>query len=101
MATKVALVVRLVAKSGKEEEVATFLAGAQPLAQGEAFTPVWFALRTAPNVFYIVDAFASDEDRGQHLGGEIAKALLAKAGELLAEPPAIEKADVLASKVTA
>jgi quinol monooxygenase YgiN len=96
---KVALVVRLVAKSGKEEEVASFLAGAAPLAQGESFTPVWFALRTAPNVFYIVDAFASDDDRGKHLTGEIAKALMAKASELFAEPPAIEKADVLAAKV--
>jgi quinol monooxygenase YgiN len=97
---KVALVVRMVAKSGKEEDVAKFLAAAQPLAQGEAFTPVWFALRTEPNVFYIVDAFANDGDRGKHLGGEIAKALMAKAPELLAEPPKIEKADVLASKVT-
>ncbi len=95
-----ALVVRLVAKSGKEEEVRAFLAGAQPLAKAESFTPVWFALRTAPNVFYIVDAFASDADRGKHLGGDIAKALMAKAGELLAEPPKIEKADVLGSKVT-
>jgi quinol monooxygenase YgiN len=98
---KAALVVRLVAKSGKEAEVAKFLAGAAPLAQGEAFTPVWFALQTAPDTFYIVDAFASDEDRGKHLTGEIAKALMAKAGDLFAQPPAIEKADVLASKVTA
>lgn len=98
---KVALVVRLVAKSGKEEEVSKFLASAQPLAEGEAFTNVWFALRTEPNVFYIVDSFASDEDRGKHLAGEIAKALMAKAGELLAEAPKIEKADVLASKVKA
>jgi quinol monooxygenase YgiN len=97
---KVALVVRLVAKAGKEKEVATFLAGAQPLAQGESFTPVWFALQTEPNVFYIVDAFANDADRGRHLGGEIAKALMAKASELLAEPPKIEKADVLGAKVT-
>jgi quinol monooxygenase YgiN len=97
---KVALVVRLVAKNGKEDEVAKFLAGAQPLAQGEAFTPVWFALRTEPNVFYIVDAFANDENRGKHLTGEIAKALMAKAGDLFSEPPKIEKADVLASKVT-
>jgi quinol monooxygenase YgiN len=51
------------------------------------------------SVFYIVDAFGSDEDRGKHLSGDIAKALMAKAGELLAEPPKIEKADVLASKV--
>jgi len=100
MSTKVALVVRLVAKSGKEEEVAKFLAGAQPLAQAESFTPVWFALRTEPSVFYIVDAFATDEDRGKHLSGDIARALLGKADELLAEPPKIEKANVLASKVT-
>jgi len=96
---KVALVVRLVAKAGKEEEVGAFLASAQPLAQGESFTPAWFALRTAPSVFYIVDAFATDQDRDKHLGGAIAKALMAKAPELLAEPPKIEKADVLGVKL--
>jgi quinol monooxygenase YgiN len=96
---KVSLVVRLVAKSGKEEEVARFLGGAEPLAKAEAFTPAWFALRASANVFYIVDAFATDEDRGKHLSGEIAKALMAKAGELLAEPPHIEKADVLGVKL--
>jgi len=96
---KVGLVVRLVAKAGKEEQVRAFLAGAAPLARGESFTPAWFALRTAPSVFYIVDAFATDADRDKHLGGEIAKALMAKASELLAEPPAIEKAEVLASKL--
>jgi quinol monooxygenase YgiN len=96
---KVALVVRLVAKPGKEEEVNAFLASAEPHAKGEAFTPAWFALRTAKDVFYIVDAFANDADRTKHLTGEIAKALMAKAGDLLAQPPAIEKADVLGSKL--
>jgi len=95
----VALVVRLVAKLGKEEQVRSFLAGAQPLAQRESFTPAWFALRTEPNVFYIVDAFANDADRSRHLGGEIAKALMASASDLLAEPPSIEKADVLGAKL--
>jgi quinol monooxygenase YgiN len=96
---KVALVVRIVAKAGKEEEVRAFLAGAEPLARAESFTPVWFALRTSPNVFWIVDAFADDAARDRHLGGDIARALMAKASELLAEPPSIEKADVLASVV--
>ena len=36
--------------------------------------------------------------REAHLNGEIAKALMAKAGELLAEPPSIEKLDILAQK---
>lgn len=97
--TKVGLVVRLVAKSGKEEEVAKFLAGAEPLARAEAFTPAWFALRTSPNTFWIVDAFANEADRQKHLTGDIASALMAKAGELLAEPPAIHRADVLGEKL--
>lgn len=96
---KLALVVRLVAKSGKEEEVAKFLAGALPLANAEAFTSVWFALRTTPNTFYIVDAFADEAGRSAHLAGDIAKALMANAEALLAEPPSIEKADVIAAKI--
>jgi len=96
---KVALVVRLVAKAGKEEEVRAFLAGAEPLARAESFTPAWFALRTARDVFYIVDAFAGSADRERHLGGDIAKALMARAGDLLAEPPRIEQAEVLGAKL--
>jgi quinol monooxygenase YgiN len=96
-----ALVVRIVAKPGKEDTVAQFLAGALPLAQREEFTPAWFALRTAPNTFWVVDAFASDADRTKHLQGEIAKALMANAETLLAEPPSIEKADVLGAKLPA
>jgi quinol monooxygenase YgiN len=97
--SKLSLVVRLVAKQGKEEEVARFLAGALPLAQAEGFTQAWFALRTGPRIFYIVDSFADDAARTQHLNGPIAAALMAKASELLAEPPQIEKADVLAAKL--
>jgi quinol monooxygenase YgiN len=95
---KFGLVVRLMAKAGKESELANFLKGAQPLAQSEAFTPLWFALRAGPNVFYIVDAFATEADRSKHLAGEIAKALMAKAEVLLAEPPKIENVEVLAAK---
>ena len=97
---KHALVVKIVAKSGKEEEVAKFLGGALPLAMSETFTPVWFALRVNSNTFYIVDAFANDADRAKHLHGEIAAALGKNAPTMFAEPPTIEKVDVLASKVT-
>jgi len=97
----VALVVKLVAKPGKESELGKFLSGARPLAVAETFTPAWFALRTEPSVFYIVDAFENDADRSKHLNGEIARALMSKASELLAEPPKIEKADVLGAKLPA
>ncbi len=94
-----AIVAKLVAKPGQEETVAKFLAGALPLANAESFTPIWFALRASPNTFYIFDAFANEADRAKHLGGEIAKALMANADALLAEPPSIEQVAVLAAKL--
>ena len=63
-------------------------------------TPVWFALRLGPREFGIFDAFPDDAARKAHLSGSIAAALMAKASELLAEPPRIEQVDVLAAKVT-
>jgi quinol monooxygenase YgiN len=97
---KVALLARLVAKAGKEEEVAAFLSGALPLAQQEAATVVWFALRLSKREFGIFDAFPDDAGRKAHLNGPIAAALMAKAGELLAEPPKIEPVDLLAAKLS-
>jgi quinol monooxygenase YgiN len=98
---KVGLLVRLVAKPGKEEAVAAFLSSALPLAQAEAATVVWFALRLSKNEFGIFDAFPDDAGRKAHLNGPIAAALMAKAGELLAEPPKIEPVDLLAAKLQA
>jgi quinol monooxygenase YgiN len=97
---KVALLARLVAKPGKEEEVAAFLSSALPLAENEPSTIVWFALRLSKSEFGIFDAFPDDAGRKAHLGGPIAAALMAKAGELLASPPKIEPVDVLAAKLS-
>jgi quinol monooxygenase YgiN len=96
---KVALLVRLVAKPGKEEEVAAFLSSALPLAQAEAATIVWFALRISKNEFGIFDAFPDDAGRKAHLNGPIAAALMAKGSELLAAPPKIEQVDLVAAKL--
>ena len=95
----VGLFVRLEAKKGKEQDVATFLSGALPLAQQEPATTTWFALRIGPSTFGIFDAFPSEEGRQAHLAGPIAAALMAKASELLSAPPSIEKVDVLAAKL--
>jgi quinol monooxygenase YgiN len=97
---RVGLLVRLQAKPGKEAEVASFLEGGLALANQEAATVVWFALRLGPATFGIFDAFADEAGRKAHLGGQIAAALMAKASELLAEPPQIERVDVLAAKIT-
>ncbi|HEY3256550.1 MAG TPA: antibiotic biosynthesis monooxygenase [Polyangiaceae bacterium] len=96
---KVGLLVRLVAKAGKERTVAEFLAGALPLAQAEAETVAWFAVRLSNNEFAIFDAFPTEAGRKAHLNGPIAAALMANAADLLAEPPRIESVDVLASKL--
>jgi quinol monooxygenase YgiN len=96
---KVALLARLVAKPGKEEEVAAFLSNALPLAQAEAKTVVWFAFRLSKNEFGIFDAFADEEGRSAHVNGPIAAALMAKAAELLAEPPKIAPASLLGAKL--
>jgi quinol monooxygenase YgiN len=93
------LFVRLQAKPGKEEEVAAFLASALPLAEAEPRTAAWFAFRFGKSEFGIFDAFADEAGRKAHLDGPIAKALMAKAGELLAKPPSIEPVDLLGAKL--
>ena len=95
---KVGLYARLQAKPGKEAEVSKLLTSALRLAQEERETEVWYALQFGPSTFGIFDAFAGDSGREAHLNGRIAAALMAKADELLAEPPRIEKVDVLAAK---
>lgn len=96
---KVALLVRLQAKPGKEATVASFLESALALANQETTTPVWFALRLGQSTFGIFDAFADETGRSAHLAGPIAAALMANAAELLSEPPQIEHVDVLAAKL--
>jgi quinol monooxygenase YgiN len=96
---KVALFVRLEAKPGKEAEVEQFLKGGQAIVEGEPATTAWFAVRFSKSSFAIFDAFPDDAGRQAHLTGDVAKALMAKAGDLLSKPPSIEKVDVLASKL--
>ena len=92
------LIVRLEAKSGKEQALADFLAAGLELTNREATTPIWFALRLSPSTFGIFDAFASDEHRQAHLTGNMANQLMSRVDELLASPPSIEPVDVLGMK---
>src|ERR671919_3007576 len=93
----VALLARLEAKPGREDEVANLLTSALPLANAEPATTVWFALKLGRSTFGIFDAFPDEAGRQAHLAGQIAAALMAKAPELLAEPPTIEPVEVLAA----
>jgi quinol monooxygenase YgiN len=95
----VALFVLLKAKPGKEAEVEEFLRSGLAVVMEEPATTAWFAIRMAPSAFGIFDAFPDVAGRQAHLAGRLAAALMAKASDLLAAPPSIDKLDVLAAKL--
>src|SRR5437899_12601244 len=93
----IGLLVTLEARAGKEADAEAFLKSAQPLAQDEAGTLQWYAIKLGPGKFGIFDTFANEADRDAHLSGRIAKALGALRRELFATPPQGEKVAVLAT----
>lgn len=96
---RVALFVRLEARAGKEAEVAAFLKSGLALVQGEPATTAWFGIQLGASTFGIFDAFPDEAGRQAHLSGRVAAALMARAPELLSQPPSIEKVDILAAKL--
>ncbi len=96
---KVALFVRLEAKPGKGDAVERFLREGLPLVEAEPATTAWFGIRMGPSTFGIFDAFPDEGGRDAHLSGKVAEALMAQAPQLLAQPPSLEKVDVLAAKL--
>lgn len=96
---KFALYGELTAKPGREMDVEAFLKQGAQMAEAETGTLHWYAIKESrPGVYGIFDTFDSEAARDAHLNGEIAKALMSKADELLSEPPKIRKIDLLAEK---
>lgn len=98
MVTK-GLLVRLEARPDQREAVEEFLASALPLARDEPGTTAWFGIRFGRSEYGIVDFFEDEEGRKAHLEGQIAKALMERAGDLLTSAPVITPLDVLADKL--
>ena len=92
------ILVKLEARPGKELEVEAFLRSALPLALAKYGTTTWFAFKTVNSTFGIFDTFADEVARQTHLGGEMAKALMARADELFLKAPEIELSEILAVK---
>lgn len=88
----------LKAKPGKEAAVEAFLKQGAEMAKQEPGTVTWYAIKEDGGQYGIFDTFNDEAGREAHLNGPIAKALMAKAGELLAEPPKIHKIQVIAVK---
>jgi quinol monooxygenase YgiN len=93
----IGLLVTLEARTGKEAAAEAFLRSAQPLALDEKGTLKWYAFRLGPRKFGIFDTFANEAGRNAHLTGDIAKALGARASELFAISPQVEKVEILVS----
>ena len=96
---KTALLVRLEAKPGKEAEVQRFLRSGLAIVREEPATTAWFAVQMGPSTFGIFDAFPDVAGRQEHLSGRVAAELMARASDLLSQPPSIEKLDVLEAKL--
>jgi quinol monooxygenase YgiN len=97
----VGLCVRLIAAPGKENEVEAFLESALPLVDAEPETTAWFAARVDASSFLVFDVFPAEVGREQHLAGPVAEALAARAAELFSQPPAMERLELIASKLPA
>jgi quinol monooxygenase YgiN len=95
---KIGISIRLVAKPGKEDELAAFLTSALPLAQQEAETIRFYVTRINQSTFGVFDTFEAEAGRSTHLNGPIAAALMEKAPDLLAVAPIIEQIELLAVK---
>ncbi len=98
MIERLALLARLEAKPGKGEELAAFLEAGRALAAAEAGTVSWYAFKLSDTSYGIFDTFETDSARQDHLGGEIPAALAKVAANLLASPPDISPAEIIAVK---
>lgn len=99
MSTQVrrALLVRLEALPGKEDDVRAFLEQGLSIVEGEAKTVRWFGVQFGPSTFGVFDAFPDDDGREAHLSGGVGRALGESVGVLFGQPT-IEYLDVIAEK---
>lgn len=99
MATHVskAVLVRLEALPGREDDVRSFLNQGLSIVEEEPKTVRWFGVQFGPSSFGIFDAFPDEDGRQAHLSGEVAKALEENTGVLF-QKPTIERLDVVAEK---
>ncbi|RZU43217.1 putative quinol monooxygenase [Edaphobacter modestus] len=93
-----ALYVPLKPKPGKEAELKEFLKQGAQMAAQEPGTVTWYAIDEGEGRCAIFDTFNDEAGRDAHLNGPIAKALMAKADELLDGPVQIHKLGIFAVK---
>jgi quinol monooxygenase YgiN len=98
MSVTVGLLVMLEAKPDRADALAAFLEQGRELAVAEQATVTWYAFKVDEVTYGIFDTFEAEAGREAHLAGEIAKALMAAAPDLLAKDPEIKRVDIVAVK---
>jgi len=93
-----ALLTVLRPKPEKERVLEEFLISARSIVLSERGTTSWYAFKFDDGQFGIFDTFPDQSGRDAYLGGEVARQLMAKAAELLAEPPAVKRLEIIACK---
>jgi len=82
---KIAMVTPFKAKAGKAGALADFLKSAASIVEkSEPKTAYWFAVQFSEDEFAIIDFFADQSGVDAHFAGEVAAALKANSGELIA-----------------
>ena len=92
------LLLRLVAKQGKENELQQLLIDGLQIVNEEPKTINWYAFKINENTFVIFDTFPDEDGLHQHHTGKLAQAITRAAPELLAENPVIEEVQLIAAK---
>ena len=98
MSVTVGILALLEAKPGKSDALGEFLRQGRDLAVVEPATVTWYAFKVDDQTYGIFDTFEAEAGREAHLAGEIAKALMAAAPDLLSKDPDIRKVDIVAVK---
>src|SRR5262249_9202519 len=99
MTVATGLLVQMDAEPGQRSEVERMLESSLEWVETEPRTTAWFALHFGHNTFGVVDFFADERGREDHLAGPVVKTIAARADELLVDPPRIRRFDVLAYKL--
>ncbi len=92
----VGLLIRVETKPDKVGELEAFVENLQKVEKEQA-TTVCLAMRLGPTSFGVVTAFPDDAGRQAHLAANAD--VLAQAGQLLTQPPSIERLEVIAAKL--
>ena len=68
------------------------------MAKAEPGTMTWYGIKEDEGTYAVFDTFDDEAGRDAHLNGNIAKALMAKAGELFSNKLEIHKIQIIADK---